>query len=200
VEGFPIEGRNTMNLNGNSGHYNSGHYNSGNCNSGDCNSGDCNYGDYNSRHYNSGDYNSGNFNSGDYNSGHFNSGHCNSGDYNSGFFNTDTPTVRCFNKETGIKRKDFNFPDMSEFKLTEWNGEKLITYDYKEAWSNFWNLISDERKEEFINLPNFDSEIFEEITGIKTKVQSIALEQKALKLEQEAEKLWRRAKELYRHD
>jgi hypothetical protein len=59
---------------------------------------------------------------------------------------------------------------MTEFKLTEWKDEKLVTYDYKEAWKNFWNLISDDRKQEFLNLPNFDSEIFEEITGIKVNI------------------------------
>ena len=120
-------------------------------------------------------YNSGRYNSGDYNSGYYNSGNCNSGSYNSGscnsgFFNTDIPTVRCFNKETGIKTEDFKFPNMSGFKLTEWKNEKLITYEYKKAWGNFWNSISDDRKQEFLNLPNFDSKIFEEITGIKTNI------------------------------
>ena len=113
--------------------------------------------------------NSGHYNSGDWNSGDYNSGSWNSGNDNSGFFNTDTPTVRCFNKETGIKKEDFEFPDMLGFKLTEWKNKKLVTYDYKEAWGNFWNSISDDRKQEFLNLPNFDSKIFEEITGIKTE-------------------------------
>ena len=134
------------------------------------NSGRYNSGDYNSGYYNSGNCNSGNCNSGSYNSGYSNAGDCNSGYYNSGFFNTDIPTVRCFNKETGIKTEDFKFPNMSGFKLTEWKNEKLITYEYKKAWGNFWNSISDDRKQEFLNLPNFDSKIFEEITGIKTNI------------------------------
>ena len=139
-------------------------------NSGSKNSGDYNSGHYNSGHYNSGDFNSGRYNSGRYNSGDYNSGDCNSGDYNSGLFNTDTPMVRCFNKETGIKREDFKFPNMVGFKLTEFKDGKLITYNYKEAWKNFWNSISENRKQEFLNLPNFDSKIFEEITGIKVEV------------------------------
>ena len=160
------------------------------------NSGRCNSGSWNSGSWNSGSRNSGSWNSGNYNSGNYNSGDCNSGYYNSGFFNTDTPTVRCFNKETGIKKEDFKFPNMSGFKLTEWKDEKLITYEYKEAWGNFWNSISDDKKQEFLNLPNFDSKIFEEITGINTQTKSIQAEKKALELEQEAQKLLEKAREL----
>ena len=138
-------------------------------NSGSNNSGSYNSGNFNSGNYNSGNCNSGYRNSGSKNSGNDNSGYCNSGDYNSGLFNTDTPMVRCFNKETGIKREDFKFPNMAGFKLTEFKNGKLINYDYKEAWKNFWNSISEDRKQEFMNLPNFDSEIFEEITGIKVE-------------------------------
>ena len=160
----------------NPGSFNSGRCNSGNYNSGNYNSGRCNSGSGNSGRYNSENFNSGNFNSGRYNSGDYNSGDYNSGSFNSGFFNTDTPTVRCFNKETGIKKEDFKFPDMSGFKLTEWKNEKLVTYEYKEAWRNFWNSISDDRKQEFLNLPNFDSKIFEEITGIKIHKKQTEIE------------------------
>lgn len=153
-----------INKNNNSGNDNSGNYNSGNDNSGNNNSGD-----FNSGHYNSGWCNSGLYNSGHYNSGDCNSGNYNSGDCNSGFFNTDESTVRCFNKETGIKIEDFRFPNMNGFTLTEFKDGKLVTYDYKEAWKNFWDFIDDNRKSEFASLPNFDSKIFEEITGVKIK-------------------------------
>lgn len=141
-------------------------FNTKNNNTGDYNSGCRNSGSYNTGDRNSFNSNSGHWNSGCYNSGCHNSGDFNSGDFNSGFFNSDTPTVRCFNKETGIQRKDFKFPNMLEFTLTEFKDGKLVTYDYKEAWKIFWSKLNDTRKSEFINLPNFDSIIFKQITGI----------------------------------
>ena len=159
----------------NSGHYNAGGYNtgsfntgngnSGNDNSGSFNSGNGNVGFYNSGHYNTGHHNSGNFNSGKYNSGHgnsgyfnngnFNSGYFNSGAYNSGIFNTDEPMMRAFNKECNMTRTDFlDSLDYSFFALCEHIHNKSITA---------WDI------ERIKALPNFDAEIFEEITGIEIK-------------------------------
>ena len=168
----------------NSGDYNSGYRNSGNHNSGNCNSGYRNSGYYNSGDYNSGYRNSGNHNSGGCNSGNYNSGNCNSGHRNSGFFNTDEPNIRLFNKDTTLKRKDIKLPYI-DLKLTEWVPESemtedqkaadknfnvkkgtLITRTYKEAWILYWSEASTEDKQMFLDLPNFDAEIFEEITGI----------------------------------
>ena len=174
--------------NRNSGNYNSGDYNSGNRNSGNRNSGNRNSGDYNSGDYNSGDYNSGDYNSGDYNSGNRNSGNRNSGNYNSGYFNTNSPCVRLFNKNTDIQFNEFvnsnyyNALNSSSFILNEWIyyteeekkndkakeliGGYLKTYEYKEACKNWWNKMSNDNKNVIKNLPNFDKNIFLEITGI----------------------------------
>ncbi len=183
----------------NSGYYNSGDYNSGDCNSGYYNSGDYNSGYFNSGYYNSGDYNSGDYNSGNYNSGDYNSGDYNSGDYNSGWFNTDEPKMRFFGKDSEYTysefhdKFDFIYPDlkvcawidkkdMSEEEkneVSDWSdmGGYLKTLDYKEAWSEYWNRASDDEKQWFQNLPNFDPKIFEEITGIdiKTKKETIEI-------------------------
>ena len=171
----------------NSGYYNSGDYNSGYYNSGDYNSGDYNSGNYNSGNYNSGDYNSGYRNSGDYNSGHCNSGDYNSGDYNSGWFNTNEPKMRFFNKDSEytytefFSKFSFVYPDLKicswvsykDLPKDEQNTDtknmdgKLKTLTYKEAWAEYWTRASEEDKKWFQNLPNFDSTLFEEITGIK---------------------------------
>ena len=133
--------------------------------------------------------NTGNRNSGDYNSGGRNSGDCNSGgynsgNYNSGFFNTNEPTVRLFNKETNLKRSELDIPYIY-LSINEWisennmtseqktndkdfhiKGGTLIQRSYKEAWDKAWKDLSENVKNEFLNLPNFCSKIFEEITGI----------------------------------
>ena len=173
----------------NSGHYNSGHFNSGDRNSGDFNSGDRNSGNFNSGDFNSGDRNSGDRNSGNYNSGHRNSGYFNSGDRNSGMFNTDEPKMRMFNKDSDYTysefRNKFGYKDIL-LSLTIWiykehmtdkekksvdgwseRGGYLKTLDYKEAWAKAWSEASERRKDWYKNLPNFDKDIFFEITGIK---------------------------------
>ena len=38
---------------------------------------------------------------------------------------------------------------------------------FKEAFQNQWHNLSEENKKEFKSLPNYDSSIFEEITGVK---------------------------------
>ena len=173
----------------NSGDYNSGDCNSGNYNSGYRNSGDSNSGDRNSGNYNSGDCNSGYRNSGHYNSGHSNSGDYNSGSYNSGFFNTNEPTMRLFNKETGLKRSEIDIPYIylpvekwiSESDMTEEQkkadpdfhvkGGTLTTQPYKDAWKEVWPELGSETKERFKNLPNFCPDVFEEITGIRVDAE-----------------------------
>ena len=176
---------------GNSGDYNSGSFNSGSFNSGDYNSGSCNSGSFNSGDYNSGSFNSGDYNSGRGNSGDYNSGSFNSGDYNSGYFNTDSPLVRIFNKETDISRDDIHFPSFLYFDLTVWvshdtatDQEKeahkidietcggfLKTLSYKEAFRIAWDKASKKEHKKLLKLPNWNNEIFKEISGIDAEAE-----------------------------
>ena len=178
--------------NQNSGNQNSGNQNSGDCNSGNQNSGNQNSGNWNSGNQNSGDCNSGNRNSGYQNSGYRNSGDCNSGNWNSGnwnsgYFNSITPDVLLvFNK---ICSRDAwsmaQKPDFLFFSLMEWIDESAMTEDekqanpscsftggyprvmeYKEAWRRSWDNADPEDRELVRKLPNFDAEVFFEITGI----------------------------------
>ena len=135
---------------------------------------------------NSGNWNSGNRNSGNRNSGDRNSGSWNSGNWNSGYLNSNKPDkIRIFNKYTDNTK--FEFPEYFYFDLTEFvshdtatSAEKekykkeietcggfLRTLGYKEAWEKSYNKASDEDKAKTKKLPNFDADIFFEITGIK---------------------------------
>jgi hypothetical protein len=184
----------------NSGYRNSGYRNSGDWNSGYGNSGDGNSGDWNSGYWNSGYWNSGYRNSGDWNSGDWNSGYRNSGDWNSGYGNsgnrnsgifcTTEPECFCFNKPSGKKFDDIEHPDLSNYSPTEWiesskmteeekkrfpnhgnTGGCLRTYPYKEMWSRGWAKDTEMNKKRFMALPNFDADIFLEITGIDVRKQ-----------------------------
>ena len=172
----------------NSGYRNSGDRNSGYRNSGDLNSGDRNSGDRNSGYRNSGDRNSGDLNSGDLNSGDLNSGYRNSGVFCNRKRNDK---IFFFNKESSFTWEDWYRHKVYRivqdlFVLTDWidwddmsdeekennpdayvNYGYLRVYTYKEAWANLWSELTDDQKELFKTLPNFDADIFEDITGIE---------------------------------
>ena len=156
-----------------------GRFNSGNKNSGYANSGYANSGNKNSGYANSGNANSGNRNSGDWNK-------CNG---SNGVFCTEEPTIRIFDKDTNMTLNEFINSKYNKalcsvkLKLTEWiwytkeemeeDDDKKATkgylknYTYKEACANWWSELTEENKEIIMNIPNFDADKFEEITGIK---------------------------------
>ena len=180
----------------NSGDCNSGDCNSGNRNSGDCNSGDWNSGDWNSGNRNSGDWNSGNRNSGNRNSGNRNSGNRNSGDWNkcsfsNGCFNTVSPKIYLFNKPSEwtyqdwlnsearyllnqipgdvleyIYLSDMTDEEKAEHPEAETTGGYLKILDNSECAVIWWRGLSDRQKAVITAIPNFDKEIFKQITGI----------------------------------
>jgi len=172
----------------NSGNWNSGDWNSGNWNSGYRNSGNWNSGDGNSGHWNSGDGNLGDENSGNWNSGDRNSGDWNSGDWNSGFFNTGEPEyVEAFNRpcklkdwlnakkpkflsfslNKWVKETDMSDAEKEEFKDYKTSGGYLKQLSYKEAWREAWENKEDRDIKLLEALPNFDWEVFTEISGIE---------------------------------
>ena len=154
----------------NTGNRNSGYRNSGNMNSGYWNSGDWNSGDWNIGNMNSGDRNSGNMNSGDMNSGDWNS--CN--DSNGIFCNESDRNIRIFNRPSGMSLWDFRRSRYYDalvskpFELTWWDEESksLKTRSYKEACAIWWESLTKENKEIIQQIPNFDADVFFDITGI----------------------------------
>lgn len=177
---------------------NTGIENTGNRNSGDWNSGDGNSGDGNSGYGNSGYGNSGNWNSGNWNSGYRNSGYGNSTNRETGIFNTTEGKLRLFNKPTDLTWDEIDHPDFYEFYLNKWISESemtdqekkeqadfhvrggyLKTFTWNEAWANYWRDSDEEERQKVLNLPNFDWDIFTEITGIKPdQEESIEIEGK----------------------
>ena len=173
----------------NIGKSNTGKGNSGNCNSGNWNSGNWNSGNCNSGNRNSGNCNSGNWNSGDCNSGMFNS--CN---YSNGLFNSKSPKIYLFNKPTKLTfeafKEKYNEAYLllycSAFNLTGWISEYQMTgkekekhpeykaqkgylkrKNYKKCCQEMWDSWSKSERAKIKKLPNFDKDIFKEITGIE---------------------------------
>ena len=175
----------------NSGDGNTGNWNSGNWNSGNYNSGVKNSGNFNRGNFNSGNNNNGNCNTGDYNSGSWNSGDWNKCNFSNGCFNTVESKIYLFNKPSEWTYWDWRnsmayvilsrMPDnLLEYVI--WEGmtdeeknshpeakraggylKKLDKFECNIKW---WRDLSKEEKAVIIAIPNFDKEIFKEITGI----------------------------------
>lgn len=163
---------------------NTGYSNTGFCNSGNRNSGNRNSGDYNSGYGNSGNHNSGNYNSGDWNKASF----------SSGCFNTYETKIYLFNKLSEWTLRDWMGSDArSLLQNSPLNNLKWVTSDSMtgaekelhpehqtiggylreiagesaESAQKWWNSLSDKDKYSIMSIPNFNAEIFKEITGIK---------------------------------
>ena len=129
---------------------------------------------------NTGLFNTGNRNSGYRNSGNMNSGDMNSGDWNScndsnGIFcNESDRNIRIFNRPSGMSLWDFRRSRYYDalvskpFELTWWDEESksLKTRSYKEACAIWWESLTKENKEIIQQIPNFDADVFFDITGI----------------------------------
>jgi hypothetical protein len=175
----------------NSGDRNSGNLNTGNFNSGDRNSGNFNSGNFNSGDRNSGNLNTGNLNTGNLNTGNWNSGNWNSGNGNTGFFNTNEPVkIRVFNKKCLKEVWDQAIkPTCLYFSLIEWIEESAMSeqekkdhpnyslirgyfkkYEFKERFTWSINQASKEDRDLIRALPNFDDDIFLEISGVDLRL------------------------------
>lgn len=93
-----------------------------------------------------------------------------------------------FNKPTDKKWDEIDHPHFSEFYLTKWISESEMTdeekkndpmfyvrqgylkqFEWKEAWATFWKDTDEVNRKKFLALPNFDSVVFKDITGIDVK-------------------------------
>ena len=162
----------------NAGKYNTGRGNTGNKNAGD---------------WNTGRGNTGNWNTGNWNTGNKNTGDWNSTDFSTGCFNTKEEKIRLFNKRSKWTYRDWKCSSARDLMCdcphtkTVWINEKYMTDSEKEensTWKRtggylktievtnedkqkWWDNLDDEEQEEIKSLPNFDKEIFKEITGIE---------------------------------
>ena len=178
------DGKNCTGL-GNTGDWNTGDWNTGSRNTGDWNTGDRNTGDWNTGDRNTGDWNTGSCNTGDWNTGDWNSTN-----YSTGFFNSVEQNIFLFNKPTSMSRDEIH--SLKGIQILNWNFENswwiysvnmsddekksnpkyettggyLKTVDFKTACKMMWENLSENERQEVMKLPNFDSNIFYEITGI----------------------------------
>ena len=183
----------------NTGDSNTGNNNTGNRNTGDRNTGNSNTGNRNTGDNNTGNWNTGDNNTGNWNTGNWNTGDCNTGDWNlasncAGCFNTISQPIMFFDNPANITFQQWRNSKAClllrkiEFRPTEWirsnnmsdvekerhpehetTGGYLKIRDNSECYLEWWEGLTDSEKEIIKSIPNFDSEKFYKITGIKVE-------------------------------
>ena len=165
--------------------------NTGNRNTGDRNTGNRNTGDWNT-----GDWNTGNRNTGDRNTGDWNTGDWNTTDFSSGCFNTEPQKITLFNKPSEWTRRDWDnsraayvlYGMPQEIDVVEWvsaenmsDGEKAAHPEHETIGGylkvtrepvnrqEWWRDLSADDRAEVLAIPNFDPDIFKEVTGIEVR-------------------------------
>lgn len=181
---------------GNWGNRNSGQCNIGDKNTGERNQGDSNSGSYNCGHYNTGHGNAGHCNAGSFNVGHFNSGDWNMTDSSSGCFNTQEEKLIMFNRPSSWTREEWVLSQARSILMEMPMNRRMIIEDPHtsvEIWNDslmgqkhthlrlstekvpaeermeWWRGLSEQDKHIIKSMPNFDAEIFMEITGIDVR-------------------------------
>ena len=164
------------------GYCSTGHYSTGNFSTGDRSTGD-----YSTGYCSTGYCSAGDYSTGDYSTGYGSTGNWSISKYSTGHFSTvDYSGFGAFNKTcTPEKWESATKPNFLYFHLTRWTQESemsdeekknnpthkttggyLKVYDYKEAFQAAFDKASDEEIEQLKALPNFDADVFKEISGI----------------------------------
>ena len=170
------------------GNRSTGDYSTGNRSTGDWSTGYRSTGNRSTGDYSTGDWSTGDWSTGDYSTGNRSTGHWSTSDYSTGHFSTiDDTGFSAFNKPcTRDQWAQADIPSWLYFNLTDWvdkedmsdlekeenptyitTGGYLKVYEYQEAWRRSYDNVTREEQLVVKNLPNFDAEVFYEISGIK---------------------------------
>ena len=169
-----------------------GRCNTGNRNTGNRNTGNRNTGNRNTGDWNTGDWNTGNRNTGDWNTGNRNTGDWNKSSFNTGCFNTEEQKIMLFNKPSNmtyrewlesdarwllnqipkdvvewVYEEDMTDEEKAAHPTYETTGGYLKVLDESECGQLWWGSLSDRRKDIIRAIPNFDSDIFFQCTGVR---------------------------------
>ena len=170
------------------GDYSTGNRSTGHWSTGDYSTGDCSTGYRSTGHWSTGYRSTGNRSTGHWSAGNRSTGRWSTSDYSTGHFSTiDDTGFSAFNKPCTRKQwAQADIPSWLYFNLTEWvdkedmtdlekqdhptyetTGGYLKKYEYQEAWKKSYDNATREEQLKIKSLPNFDAEVFYEISGIK---------------------------------
>ena len=154
----------------------------------------------NAGNYNTGDCNAGNYNTGDWNAGNYNTGDWNATDHSTGCFNTVEQKICLFDKPSDWTYRDWilsdarailctmpnelawvDFADMTadekiacpDAKTTDGYLKEYSVSEQTKRVNRWWHSLPKEKQESVMSMPNFDKEIFKQITGIDVDAERI---------------------------
>jgi hypothetical protein len=199
----------------NTGHWSTGNWSTGDHSTGNRSTGHWSTGNWSTGNWSTGNYSTGNGSTGHRSTGHRSTGHWSTGDwstsnYSTGHFCTiDYMGFSAFNKPVEKQQWDNAVkPNFLFFKLTEWiykskmsdaekqsnpsyetTGGYLKVYDYKEAFTRACENASDEEIEQLKALPNFDADVFLEISGYDVRKRDDSCNGKVVEIDGKKYKL-----------
>ena len=116
-------------------------------------------GKYNTGNCNTGNHNTGDFNTGDFNTGNYNTGDFNTGGFNTGFLCTGKQTVEIFNKPSNLAYHEL-------YSSIAYGVVRSIFEHDKNDRQGYWDSLRKDDQKQVKRLPNFDAQIFKQITGV----------------------------------
>ena len=116
-------------------------------------------GHFNTDYYSTGHFNTGNRNSGNFNTGDYNTGSYNTGEYNTGFLCTGKQTVEIFNKPSNLTYREL-------YSSKAYGVVRSIFEHDKNDRQGYWDSLRKDDQKQVKRLPNFDAQIFKQITGV----------------------------------
>ena len=159
------------------GDWSTGDWSTGNCSTGNRSTGYRSTGDWSTGNRSTGNCSTGNRSTGDWSISSYSTGHFSTVDYSGfGSFNKECtkkewdsatiPTFLCLDLTEWISSNNMTDQEKNNNQSHQFTGGYLKEYTYKEAWANAWKKATDEDKELLYKLPNFDKDVFKEISGI----------------------------------
>jgi len=159
---------------------------------------------------NTGNWSTGYGSTGDRSTGNWSTGNWSTNNKSTGHFCTEeTKVIRVFNKDCSIEDwKNAIKPNFLYFDLTEWiteddmtdqekidndtfhtTGGYLKSYDYKEAFQASWDKADEEDRALLFKLPNFNAEVFKDISGIDVDKKEVICAGKVIEIDGKKYKL-----------
>jgi hypothetical protein len=173
------------------GNHSTGNHSTGNRSTGNCSTGDCSTGNCSTGNYSTGNRSTGNCSTGDRSTGDCSTGDCSTSNNSTGHFSTIDGQPSFFDKPFNgtwaeanklipyvhlklgpywVDSNEMTEQQKADHPSHEATGGVLLSYahTYHQAWAIAWAEMDQKTRDRFLNLPNFDAEKFQQITGIDT--------------------------------
>ena len=175
------------------GSYSTGYHSTGDYSTGCSSTGSYSTGDYSTGCWSTGYRSTGNWSTGERSTGHFSTiDYAGFGAFNKPctpeeWLNAVKPRFIYFSLTEWVELKDMTDKEKKDNPTWKTTGGYLKVYRYQEAWRIAWDTATDGDRKLLYALPNFDAEVFKEISGIDVNEKhTIVIDGKEIELSEES--------------